>query len=674
MIRKSAGIFLVFLMSAAANAATTSTTMTIDATGSVATLSVSGTATFTNGVGSGAFAATIPLSGISGGSANVAVPFAVTFSAANILKGTITVPLTLLLTGGQGSNIAVAITSDGTGTYSGASGSFTLAGSGTASATGAVQIHLSGPGSITTGGGGSTGPTPPVITALQNNYSYILPGLPNYGIAPGTLFIIKGTNLNNSPITSLQSSAAPGLQKTLNGTSVSVTVNGTTTNPVFYYSSPSQLGMVLPSSTPVGTGTITVTNSGTASAPFPIQVVQSAFGIDSLYGSGTGAGVATDASGNIFTATNSAAPGQTIVLWGSGVGADTSNDDATYPLKQNNLTSIPFTVYIGGMSANILYRGRSQYPGVDQVVVTIPAGVATGCSVSLVTVSGNVSSNFVTLPIAANNAACSDPNLGISGTTAINLSGKSSVNFGFVGITQSTSAGLTPGSASTTTNNAAAIFENVSGIQFASNAGANAASIGSCVVNAPTIGTGSIPNFTGLDAGTLTVNGPSGTVSLQGIPGFLGFYGAELSASAIPASGGAFTFNATGGKNVGAFNTTVNFPVPLVWTNMNSITSVNRAQGVTVNWTGGAAGTYVQINGSSTSTIGGSITSVSFTCNAPVSAGTFTVPPPVLLALPAGSGDLEVSNSTNPQTFTASGLDLGYQFASVSSSISPSYN
>jgi hypothetical protein len=29
----------------------------------------------------------------------------------------------------------------------------------------------------------------PAVTAIQNNYSYLIPGQPNYGIAPGTLFM-----------------------------------------------------------------------------------------------------------------------------------------------------------------------------------------------------------------------------------------------------------------------------------------------------------------------------------------------------------------------------------------------------------------------------------------------------------------------------------------------------
>src|SRR5690242_4784585 len=116
----------------------------------------------------------------------------------------------------------------------------------------------------------------PSITAVQNNYSWVLPGMPNYGIAPGTLIVITGTNLNDQPLSALQSSASPGLPKTLNGTSITVTVGATPVHPGIYYTSPTQVAAVLPSATPLGAGTITLQNGAGVSAPAPIQVVSSA--------------------------------------------------------------------------------------------------------------------------------------------------------------------------------------------------------------------------------------------------------------------------------------------------------------------------------------------------------------------------------------------------------------
>src|SRR5581483_2560544 len=71
----------------------------------------------------------------------------------------------------------------------------------------------------------------PTVGGLLNNYSFTLPGLPNYGIAQGSIFDIFGTNLA-STTTGLQN---PPLKTTLEGTSISVTVNGTTTQPLIYF-------------------------------------------------------------------------------------------------------------------------------------------------------------------------------------------------------------------------------------------------------------------------------------------------------------------------------------------------------------------------------------------------------------------------------------------------------
>src|ERR1035441_3665730 len=178
-------------------------------------------------------------------------------------------------------------------------------------------------------------------------------------MAPTSLFIMIGTGLRPLAAAGLQSSAAPGLLTSLNQTSISVTIGGVTTTPALYYTSATQVAAGLPSIAPVGTGPLTLTYNGQASAPVPIQVVASAVGLDSLYGTGNGAGVATDnGTGIAFGLTNSLMPGQIAVFWGSGIGADTSNDDRTFPLKQNNLTNIPMQVYVGGISATILYRSE----------------------------------------------------------------------------------------------------------------------------------------------------------------------------------------------------------------------------------------------------------------------------------------------------------------------------
>jgi uncharacterized protein (TIGR03437 family) len=505
----------------------------------------------------------------------------------------------------------------------------------TASSSTSLSFQYTTYGASASGGAGT-----PTITAVQNNYSFIAQGLPNYGIAPGTLFIVKGTNLNNQPLSALQSSASPGLPLTFNGTTVSATVNGTTVQPAIYYTSPTQLGLVLPSTTPVGTGTITVTNSGTPSAPAQFVVVQSAMGMV----------VATDANYSYFSNSSSASPGQPIILWGSGVGADTSNDDRTYPMKQNDLTSIPMTVYVGGVQAAIAYRGRSQFPGVDQVVVTVPSNVTPGCNVSIVTLSGSIVSNTIAIPVAPGGGACTDPGSAV-GPSVTPASGKNSYSTGVVTILQLTGitkAGTTVG---TTAN---ADFVRISGLTGAPVSSA-LPSVGSC-----TILVASNVQFTqaGLDAGSIRASGGGTQTTLPAIPGQKGIYSATI--PAIPATGQSYTFTGTGGADVGAFSTAINFPPPLVWTNQTSITTVNRAQGQQITWSGGAPGTYVQIGGQSAVAVGVGAT---FVCLAPVDDGQFTIPAWILLALPQNNnGALHIENLVYGQTYAVPNLDYAYSF------------
>ena len=94
-----------------------------------------------------------------------------------------------------------------------------------------------------------------------------------------------------------------GLPLTLNGASVAVTVAGVTVNPALYYATPTQIAAVLPSNTPVGTGSVTVSYNGITSAPASTKVVQSALGLATMSGDGTGQVLATDGNYNFISPT-----------------------------------------------------------------------------------------------------------------------------------------------------------------------------------------------------------------------------------------------------------------------------------------------------------------------------------------------------------------------------------
>jgi len=506
--------------------------------------------------------------------------------------------------------------------------------------------------------GGASGV--PTITTVENNYGLIQPGLPNYGIAPGSLFYVQGLNLANVTTPLQQSNQAGGLVTTLDGVSVSVTVGAVTKQCYLYYLSPTQIDAVLPGSIPMGTGTIQVTNNTQMSATAPFVVLQSAFGILTYNGTQAAAynTAGTPPLPALLTNTNATNPGQTITLWGSGVGDDPNDDNHTYPQPQNNLVvspyNIPMTVYVGGLPAVITYAGPSQYPGVDQIDFTVPLDVAQGCFIPVQVVSGSIVSNIGTIPVAAVGSACPESELQI---LLQSLLGNVSVKLGLLQVNQKTTG-------TTVADSALAQFLNVQGV--GAYVGNGAVSIGNCVVQVSSGATTPPYTTTGLNAGTaVTVTGPVNNVTLSPLPGIPGIYSptTAVPSTFIPAAGGSFTFdNGSGGTDVQAFSTALTFLTPIAWTNMSSFTNVTRSQPLTVSWTGGSTSSQVLITGSSSVAANGQGLTATFTCLAATSDGTFTIPSEVLLALPPGNGTLDVGTTGNPTLFLVRGLDAGVKY------------
>jgi uncharacterized protein (TIGR03437 family) len=235
----------------------------------------------------------------------------------------------------------------------------------------------------------------PTIAGVYNNSSFVPPGLPNSGVAQGSIFAVKGSGLGPSTLLEVQSFPWPSTQG-LAGTTIQVTVGSVTSNCILIYSWTSQVAAVLPSATPVGTGTLTLTYQG-AKVSTAIQVVAANFGSLTLNGGGTGPAVVTDVYYNAITMVNPARPGQTLILWGTGLGAVTG--DETQPPPQYDLGS-GVQVFTGNQAATVLYGGRSSFPGLDQINFTVPSGIAGGCKVSIAVVVKGVTGNVTTTSIA----------------------------------------------------------------------------------------------------------------------------------------------------------------------------------------------------------------------------------------------------------------------------------
>jgi uncharacterized protein (TIGR03437 family) len=523
----------------------------------------------------------------------------------------------------------------------------------------------------------------PRIDQIQNNYSYLLPGNPNYGIAQGSIFIIKGSNLATTT-TALQN--VP-LQTTLNGVSAKVTVSGATRDIIWYYVTPTQLGGILPSSTPTGAGTLTVSNSAGTSPPAPIQVVQSAFGTLTLDGSGVGAAAVYDLNYAFLSSSNSAKPGDTILLFGTGAGP--SAGDETMTQNPVNLTSVPIAVEIGGVSANVQYHGRTIFPGLDQINVVVPAGISFGCAVPVNVKSGAFASNSTTIPVAANGGACPAPSGSTEGTSISQAEidtwiSSGQFRTGSIGLTRQWSYvitdSVTGGASSTSLTKSdvfSAGFNRVSGADLPKlfTSQNTPPTAGACTVYTGTI-VNPFPNltYTSLDAGaSLNVSGPAGSRTVPRTRNSVNqiTYAADVG-TADPGNHldpGRYTFAGPGGPDVGAFSGFINIAPDLQWTNRTSVATVDRTQPLTVQWTGGEPTTLVTIQGTSTVIQGAAVAVASFSCNARNTDRQFTVPASVLAQLPASArltagginllqrGSLAIASVGVGARFTASGID-----------------
>jgi len=197
-------------------------------------------------------------------------------------------------------------------------------------------------------------------------------------IAPNTWVSIKGGNLSGTTRVwdsdDFVSSALP-----TDIDNVSVTVNGT--DAYVEYVSPGQLNVLMPVGLAPGAAQVQTYNFGLASAAVTVQVqdVAPAFFLQS---DGMHV-VATHADGSLVGPTSTttgatpAAPGETIVLYGTGFGvtnpAAPEGKLITTPLS---LATLP-TITIGGTGSQVAFAGLI-YAGLYQINVTVPASSASG--------------------------------------------------------------------------------------------------------------------------------------------------------------------------------------------------------------------------------------------------------------------------------------------------------
>jgi hypothetical protein len=330
----------------------------------------------------------------------------------------------------------------------------------------------------------------------------------------------------------------------------------------------------------------------------------------------------------------------------------------------------------------VYYHGRSQYPGLDQVIGIVPADVQPGCWVSVVTRSGDTVSNFATLPVAASGRTCSDPSMGVTAAQLQKLLGMSTFNVGSLELLKYMNVGPIAD-----VDSATAQFYRTTPAAFSS--AVQGPSIGSCLVvtGVKDFSTWNYPQPNPLNAGSaVNITGATGTFAMEYQSSNTSYYavlgGIGMPPYFIPDSGGGtYTFdNGAGGADVGGFSASLTLGSPLLaWPQGYDFTSipgtrttVTPSGGLTVSWSNGNANSFVQISGMALSDDPPSVEGY-FTCSVPATAGQFTIPPSVLLSLPVSTtswaygsvSTLQVSQQTLPQPFAALNLDLAFVYATV---------
>jgi uncharacterized protein (TIGR03437 family) len=483
----------------------------------------------------------------------------------------------------------------------------------------------------------------PAVSAngMVNAASYIQAGLPNGDVAQGSIFMIWGGNMG--PATPAFASWPLPTTQGLGGATAQVKDFEGVSHPlILIYVSAGQIDALLPSAVAVGPASLTVTYNGRTSQPETFNVVQSSVGLFTRNSAGSGPGIVQQYHNGVPTLndiSNSAIPGDTAVLWGTGLGPITTDE------TQQPVAPIPLAagaqVWVGDQQVppdNVAFQGRSTFAGVDQINFTIPN--ITGCYVPVLVKVGNIVSNTVSMSIGPSGGTCSDP---LNSFTGLNIQ-TNGLKQASVSLSRSTTS--ESGFGDFIVDSASGEFVSYNGTQLASKEGQPV--YGACTVSTFFGTQGSVvdpvtPTY--LDAGTLLV-GPLGGGRVIAWAS-KGVYSVVLGTNSVlfgpaPVGGlyltpGDYTLTATGGADVGPFTSTLTLPESFQWTNRDAIASVSRANGVTVNWTGGSG--YVTIIGISATA---QSVGASFSCQAPASAGTFTVPPVVLLALPASATAIHI--------------------------------
>ena len=145
----------------------------------------------------------------------------------------------------------------------------------------------------------------PKIYSIVNTASYLTPPQDSNGnpvgndvIAEGSIFIVFGAGLGPTAPTYPAGLPLPTTLPASTGTSISISAGGQTIAAYMFYTSALQVQAILPSTTPVGSASVTLSYNGKTSASFTISVMPSRLGIFTSNSQGYGIAAAQHGVGN----------------------------------------------------------------------------------------------------------------------------------------------------------------------------------------------------------------------------------------------------------------------------------------------------------------------------------------------------------------------------------------
>jgi uncharacterized protein (TIGR03437 family) len=484
---------------------------------------------------------------------------------------------------------------------------------------------------------------------VVNAASFLRPPLAGSGLAQGSLISIFGSNLGPDPAVSGEFPLAAELA----GVSVGIqTAAGGVLAALPLFVSAGQVNALLPSSTPIGMNQISVRRDGVASGAVAIQVVRSSFG---LFASGsevvrTAVAQRFVSETDLPVATREAPtrPGETVVLWGTGLGPVTAPETAP---SESILLETPIEVLVGHHSATIRYQGRASCcVGLDQINIEIPKDAPVGCLVPVwVSVRGALYSNITTIPISGDGGACADnPNLPTAapGGTAGRILLRRTVKLDET---------LQPGQDATSDGALGWFGAPGEAATSAGPAPLGPAGLpmlppqGTCLVYGPGAeGEGAVR-----DAGTrLDLETPGGQVAVP-----LATQEYRLAAPPAPLflGPGSYRLQGTGGSGFPPFSSQIVVGQPAEWQTKEDAEGEARLRGVPIAWNSAAAtldGILAVGRDVVPSAPGGdseTLAPTRFLCALPRDAQEFVIPPAVLANLPEAAAGLELASVWGPQ-------------------------